>query len=64
VTIRTVGNDRLEVCNNLQRRNSRMHSNKVGLVNITERFRLLGAPPVQVVETASDFCVKLPLLGE
>ncbi|WKZ67989.1 MAG: histidine kinase [Flavobacteriales bacterium] len=64
VTIRTVGNDRLEVHNNLQRRNSRMHSNKVGLVNITERFRLLGAPPVQVEETAADFRVILPLLGE
>lgn len=64
VTIRTVGNDRLEVHNNLQRRNSRMHSNKVGLVNITERFRLLGAPSVQVEETATDFHVTLPLLGE
>ncbi|QRQ99797.1 sensor histidine kinase [Dyadobacter sandarakinus] len=63
--------DRLEVRNNLQPKNSRVLSNGVGLSNISEKYRLLAqqmhipgreAPSVVVTSSEGQFVVSLPLL--
>lgn len=56
------GNGNLVVRNNLKRKINAVASNKVGLANIREKYRLLGQPPVLITETDSCFMVSVPLI--
>ena len=52
------------VKNNLQRKKNILHSTKVGLQNIKERYRLLSENyNVSILQTAESFVVKLPILN-
>lgn len=53
----------LIVQNNLQRKNTAVPSNKVGLANIATKYRLLGQPDISIREDAGRFVVTLPLLA-
>lgn len=56
-------NQSIRVTNNLQKKSKVLHSTKVGLENIKERYRLLShATPVKVEPTENYFRVSLPLL--
>ncbi|GAB3982038.1 hypothetical protein GCM10028806_52940 [Spirosoma terrae] len=51
----------LTVRNNLQRKNNRMASNKIGLTNIAAKYRLLSYPEPIIDDTDGYFSVTLPL---
>ncbi|RRB06902.1 sensor histidine kinase [Larkinella rosea] len=53
----------LQVRNNLQAKNIRVLSNKVGLSNINAKYRLLGEPEPIVSDQGGFFTVTLPLLN-
>ena len=53
----------LIVQNNLQRKNTAVPSNKVGLANIATKYRLLGQRDISIREDAGRFVVTLPLLA-
>lgn len=53
---------RLVVRNNLQPKSSREPSTGLGLQNIADRYRHLGADPPEVVQTEAEFVVRLPLI--
>lgn len=53
----------LIVQNNLQRKNTSVPSNKVGLANIATKYRLLGQRKITIREEAGQFVVTLPLLA-
>ncbi|MBO0952578.1 sensor histidine kinase [Fibrella forsythiae] len=52
----------LVIQNNLQRKNSAVHSTKIGLNSIAMKYRLLGSFAISICEEAGYFVVKLPLL--
>ncbi|RAK00501.1 histidine kinase [Larkinella arboricola] len=52
----------LRVRNNLQRKTTRVASNRVGLTNIVAKYRLLGQAEPTIVEQDGFFTVTLPLL--
>lgn len=54
--------DRIEVCNNLQEKAIAMPSEKIGLVNIMAKYRLLGEKEVVILKTDDHFKVSLPLI--
>ncbi|CAN5433683.1 histidine kinase [soil metagenome] len=62
VVIETQGQSLL-VRNNLQRKNTPVLSNKVGLTNIAAKYRLLGQGDVSIQEVKGQFIVTLPLLA-
>ena len=57
------GEDRLLIVNNLQKKIVPAPSDRIGLTNIMTKYRLLGLPEVEVLETEADFSVALPLVG-
>lgn len=62
ISIETRDDDRLVVRNNLQRKTSRLASERIGLSNITTQYRLLGEDDVQVQDDNQFFTVTLPLI--
>ena len=54
--------DSLVMTNNLQRKHQSIESTGIGLDNIRNRYRLLGARPVEVEEGMEQFVVRIPLL--
>ena len=52
----------LVVSNNLQKKNQLIESTGIGLDNIRNRYRLLGARQVEVEEGVENFIVRIPLL--
>ncbi len=56
------GLQKLQVRNNLQRKQQVMHSTKVGLENIKTRYRLFTKQSVDISETEDFFEVSLPLV--
>lgn len=56
------GANTLVVSNNVQRKSAPSDSTGVGLQNIKDRYDILSHRPVQVLSTALDFSVSLPLL--
>ena len=52
----------LVVCNNLQEKQVVKKSSGVGLTNIQQRYGILTDRKVQIIKTASEFSVKLPML--
>lgn len=61
IDIFTTAGNKLVVSNNLQRRNAQPHSNKIGLKNIEDKYRLLGQPGFHILQDEKNFCVVLPL---
>lgn len=57
-------NDYIVVSNNLQKKNSRQSSSKIGLSNIKSRYEFLTHKPFIIEETEKHFIVKLPLLNK
>ncbi|MEZ0609096.1 sensor histidine kinase [Fibrella sp. WM1] len=62
IQIQSQPDGHLVVRNNLQRKNSRVLSNQIGLVNIATQFRLLGGGTMRVDDDGLFFSVTLPLL--
>ena len=61
ISITTDKNDYLVVENNLQKKTG-VVSSEIGLKNISSRYAFLTRKPVEVIETESEFIVKVPLL--
>lgn len=57
-------NGKLVVSNNLQKKNQLNESTGIGLDNIRNRYKLLSAKKVEVVEDSSDFTVSIPLIDQ
>ena len=57
-----IENGRLVVQNNLQKKKMVETSNRVGLSNMQSLYQYLSREPVEIIETAESFIVKLPLL--
>ena len=62
VVIETKG-QKLVVRNNLNRKKSTLHSNRVGLANIAAKYNLLSGESISLSEEAGHFVVTLPLLA-
>jgi hypothetical protein len=62
IEIVSANNNYLEVCNNLQLKTSATHSNKMGLHNIIQKYKLLNQPEVRVLQTHESFSVSIPLI--
>lgn len=62
IDIFTAAGNKLVVSNNLQRRTVKAPSNKVGLNNIRDKYKLLGQSDFQVMEDEKNFTVVLPLI--
>lgn len=63
IVIQSAGNHELVVANNLQRKDLRVHSNQLGLVNIATKYELLGEYQVSIREENNAFVVTLPLIA-
>ena len=55
-------NGQLVVRNNLQKKNQVLESTGIGLLNIRNRYQLLGDGSVEVKESGGDFTVSIPLI--
>jgi LytS/YehU family sensor histidine kinase len=64
IEILSLEDGRLLVRNNLQRKNTPVASNHVGLSNIAAKYRLLAAREIEVADTDGFFSVRVPLLAE
>jgi two-component system, LytTR family, sensor kinase len=62
IDIFTAAGNKLVVSNNLQQRTVKAPSNKVGLDNIREKYKLLKQSGFQVMEDDKNFTVVLPLI--
>ncbi|PWK69966.1 histidine kinase [Mucilaginibacter oryzae] len=56
-----VFNGLLVVSNNLQPISSPENSTGIGLANLNERFKIMTGREIEIIKTADDFIVKLPL---
>ena len=61
VTVAT-GNDSVSVSNPIQAKTTPEESNGIGLVNLSERYRLKWNKEVEITDDGSTFSVKLPLI--
>jgi two-component system, LytTR family, sensor kinase len=64
IRIFTTADARLHVVNNLQKKHREVFSEKVGLANIINKYRLLHQPELIATETGSEFHVAVPLIKE
>lgn len=62
ISISTDYNDHLLVVNNLQKKNTSVPSNKLGLKSIISKYHLMKKGPVVVENTGTHFIVTLPLI--
>lgn len=62
IEIKTEKRAYLSVCNTLQKKQSRVLSNGVGLSNILAKYQMLGQPMPKVEEVDGQFVVTLPLI--
>ncbi len=61
ITIHYEGIDKLVVRNNLQMKSLYGKSSKIGLKNLNERCKLILDREIEIMETADEFVVKVPL---
>ncbi|MCE7067455.1 sensor histidine kinase [Dyadobacter sp. CY326] len=64
IEIRSIGNDQLEVRNNLLEKSTRVKSTKLGLANIEAKYKLLSDRQPVIDLNADYFTVLLPLLTQ
>ena len=62
IHVEVEGQHRIVVRNNLQKKNQVMNSTQVGLQNIKNRYRFFSDEQVEVINTADEFIVILPLI--
>ncbi len=62
IDIFTAAGNKLVVSNNMQHLTVKAPSNKIGLENIREKYKLLKQPGFQVMEDEKNFTVVLPLI--
>lgn len=62
IRIMTDDEGTLSVINNLQKKNSSIQSNKLGLRTIISKYHLMNKNQVEVIETNTKFIVTLPLI--
>jgi len=62
ITIRTDEEGYLIVKNNLQKKTTEIISSEIGLKNISSRYAYLTPKPVEILETGTEFIVKVPLI--
>ena len=62
ISIASTANQELVIANNLQRKELRVPSNRLGLVNISTKYELLGEYEVLITEDDHNFRVTLPLI--
>jgi sensor histidine kinase YesM len=55
-------NEQLVVKNNLQRKTTGVISEKVGLKNIQDKYKLMNQSPITIEETKDEFTVSIPLI--
>jgi phage-related protein len=58
----TEGGYFLIITNNLQKKNCRVESNRMGLQNIFTKYKLLGQPDVEINQNTEAFTVRIPLI--
>ncbi|MCE1189917.1 MAG: histidine kinase [Ignavibacteria bacterium] len=64
IEVTSVGNNKLLVRNNLQKKNTMANSTRNGLKNIQNRYRLLDKREISVTEDANYFTVIIPLFQD
>lgn len=62
ILIMTTNSGRLVVSNNLQRKDRMVSSNKVGLTNIVNKYRLMKQEEISVRDDGKEFAVVVPLI--
>jgi sensor histidine kinase YesM len=62
ILIMTTNSGKLIVSNNLQRKDNRVLSNKVGLANIVNKYRLMKKEEITVRDDGKEFAVVVPLI--
>ncbi|WP_229599466.1 sensor histidine kinase [Runella rosea] len=62
ISIFTNSDNQLVITNNLQRKNTKIHSNGLGLNNILTKYKMLGQTVPTILENESQFSVRLPLI--
>jgi LytS/YehU family sensor histidine kinase len=63
ISIKTVGNGKLIVSNNLQRKINRVESTKVGLNNIIKKYQLMKHEAISIMDDGKEFAVTVPLIA-
>jgi LytS/YehU family sensor histidine kinase len=62
ILIMTTNSGRLIVSNNLQRKDRMVASNKVGLANIVNKYRLMKKEEISIRDDGKEFAVVVPLI--
>ena len=62
ITLQTDESCRLLVKNNLRKKTINLASNKIGLNNISAKYKLLGQEDIEIIETEQNFIVSIPLI--
>jgi len=62
ISIFTNSENQLVISNSLQRKNTKIHSNGLGLNNILTKYKMLGQPLPIILENENQFSVRLPLI--
>ena len=62
ILIMTTNSGKLVVSNNLQRKDRMVSSNKVGLTNIVNKYRLMKQEEISVRDDGKEFAVVVPLI--
>lgn len=64
ILIMTTNSGKLVVSNNLQRKDRMVSSNKVGLTNIVNKYRLMKQEEISVRDDGKEFAVVVPLIQQ
>jgi LytS/YehU family sensor histidine kinase len=62
ILIMTTNSGKLIVSNNLQRKDRKVSSNKVGLTNIVKKYRLMKQEEISIRDDGREFAVVIPLI--
>lgn len=62
ILIMTTNSGKLVVSNNLQRKDRKVSSNKVGLTNIVKKYRLMKKEEISIRDDGKEFAVIVPLI--
>ena len=62
ISVETIPGGQLMVRNSLQLKTVHVSSNKVGLRNISDKYKLMSQPDIMVAQTESFFSVTIPLI--
>lgn len=63
ILIMTTNSGKLLVSNNLQRKDRMVSSNKVGLINIVNKYRLMKQEEISIRDDGKEFAVAVPLIA-